>query len=82
MATQKELLKQFKPGVYKHFKGEEYLVLFVAKHSETEEYMVVYVGLYNKLKGQIWVRPLEMFMGEKVFEDGTKVKRFKFIRDR
>lgn len=80
--TEKELLKQFKPGVYKHFKEHLYLALFVAKHSETEEYMVVYVDLYDNANGQIWTRPLDMFMGDKVFEDGTRVKRFKFIRDR
>lgn len=79
---EKELLEKFKPGVYKHFKGHLFLALFVAKHSETEEYMVVYVGLYNKKRGQIWARPLEMFVGDKVFEDGRRVKRFKFIRDR
>lgn len=27
---------------YRHFKGKEYLVLYLAKHSETLEDMVVY----------------------------------------
>jgi len=74
--------QKFKPGVYKHFKGELFLALFLAKHSETEEDMVIYVGLYDKTKGQIWARPADMFMGYKEFEDGTKVKRFEFVRDR
>ena len=38
--------------VYKHFKGDLYLVLDVATNSETNEEMVVYRALYgeNKLK--------------------------------
>lgn len=61
---------------YKHFKGKEYLVLYIAKHSETLEDMVVYKALYGK-QG-IWVRPLSMFAGYKDI-DGKKVKRFTVI---
>lgn len=31
-----------KPGRYRHFKGKEYEVLYIATHSETREEMVVY----------------------------------------
>ena len=58
---------------YRHFKGNEYLVLHVAKHSETLEDLVVYQALYGE-RG-IWVRPLEMFLGEKEV-DGKLVNRF------
>ncbi len=57
---------------YRHFKGNEYLVLHVAKHSETLEEMVVQ-ALYGG-KG-IWVRPLEMFLDRKEV-DGKLVVRF------
>lgn len=58
---------------YRHFKGKEYLVLYLAKHSETMEELVVYQALYGE-KG-IWVRPLSMFL-EKVEVNGKLVERF------
>lgn len=58
---------------YKHFKGNEYLVLHIAKHTETEEELVVYKALYGEYG--IWVRPLDMFL-EEVEVDGEMVKRF------
>lgn len=61
---------------YRHFKGNEYLVLHIAKHSETMEEMVVYQALYGE-RG-IWVRPLKMFLEEKLV-DGQMVNRFEEI---
>lgn len=58
---------------YRHFKGNEYLVLHVAKHSETLEEYVVYQALYGQ-RG-IWIRPLEMFLSMKEIE-GKLVYRF------
>lgn len=58
---------------YRHFKGNEYLVLHLAKHSETLEDMVVYQALYGEFG--IWVRPLSMF-SEKVEVNGKMVHRF------
>ena len=34
-------------GKYRHYKGGEYEVFFVARHSETEEEVVVYRTLYG-----------------------------------
>ena len=64
-------------GIYQHFKGNMYKILFVAKHSETLEEMVVYQALYGA--GDVWVRPANMFL-EKIERDGQTVKRFKFIK--
>lgn len=61
---------------YKHFKGNEYLVLHVAKHSETLEEMVVYQALYGE--HGIWVRPLDMFL-EKIEREGIVFNRFEEI---
>lgn len=64
------------PGRYRHFKGNEYEVLYIAKHSETLELMVVYRALYGE-RG-IWVRPASMW-NETVSRDGKTYKRFTYI---
>lgn len=46
--------------VYRHFKGDYYLVEDIARHSETGEEYVVYRKLYGD--GGLWVRPLAMFL--------------------
>ena len=66
------------PGKYRHFKGNEYEVLFVAKHSETEEPMVVYRALYGD--GGVWVRPASMW-NEMIERDGKTFRRFTRIED-
>ncbi|MFA7077640.1 MAG: DUF1653 domain-containing protein [Syntrophomonas sp.] len=58
---------------YRHFKGNEYLILHLAKHSETMEPLVVYQALYGDYG--VWVRPLEMFL-EKIEVKGIMVNRF------
>ncbi len=67
-----------KPGKYQHFKGNFYEVIDVVHHSETLEELVLYKALYENPVGELWVRPLEMFM-EEVEVDGKKMPRFKYI---
>lgn len=49
-------------GIYKHFKGNYYLVIDIAYDSETKEKMVIYRRLYDDMS--LWVRPLDMFLSE------------------
>ena len=67
-----------RPGRYRHFKGNEYEVLFVARHSETMEPMVVYRALYGE--GGLWVRPAAMW-NETVERNGQRFRRFTYIGD-
>lgn len=67
-----------KKGIYQHYKGNKYELLYIAKHSETLEDMVVYKALYGD--GDIWVRPVSMW-DETVEVNGEKVPRFKFIEE-
>lgn len=49
-------------GIYKHFKGDYYLVEDIANDSETKEKFVVYRRLYGDTS--LWIRPLDMFLSE------------------
>ena len=48
--------------VYRHFKGDYYLVEGVANDSETGAPFVIYRKLYGD--GGLWLRPLEMFLSK------------------
>lgn len=77
-----QLYKPFKfhpalsTGIYQHYKGKYYLVLFVCVHTETNEELVIYQCLYNDFK--ITARPLTMFL-ENVTIDGINQARFTYI---
>ena len=49
-------------GVYKHFKGDLYLVEDIAIHSETKEKYVVYRALYGN--NELYIRPYDMFISK------------------
>ena len=65
-----------RPGLYRHFKGKEYRVLYNAAHSETLEPLVVYQALYGE-RG-VWVRPASMW-SEHVERDGYSGPRFTYL---
>lgn len=46
--------------VYRHFKGDYYLLEDVARHSEDGEEYVIYRKLYGD--GSLWIRPKAMFL--------------------
>lgn len=54
-------------GIYKHYKGDFYLVEEIAFDSETTEKLVIYRALYGNTK--LWVRPYQSFV-EKVQKNG------------
>ncbi|MBR1802903.1 MAG: DUF1653 domain-containing protein [Clostridia bacterium] len=60
-------------GIYKHFKGDFYIVEDIARDSETKEQCVVYRRLYGD--GSLWIRPIEMFLSEVDHEKYPNVKQ-------
>lgn len=58
-------------GVYRHYKGDCYIVEDIAYHSETLEKMIVYRQLYGDNK--LWCRPYDMFFDE-VNKNGQKYR--------
>lgn len=65
------------PGRYRHYKGQEYLVLGVARHSENPaSELVVYRALYGD--GGLWVRPQAMFTETVTLPTGP-VPRFTYV---
>lgn len=72
--------KGIKKGqVYRHFKGNIITVICIATHTETKESIVIYDH-----DGDIWARPLEMFVSEvdhEKYPDVEQKYRFELIRD-
>lgn len=66
-----------KPGLYRHFKGNEYELLSLARHSESLDWMVVYRRTNDP--DSIWVRPIEMWSETVDRPDGTRGLRFEPI---
>ena len=60
-------------GVYRHFKGNYYLLIDVATHSETKEKYVVYRGLYGN--NELYIKPFNMFFSEVDKEKYPEVKQ-------
>ena len=71
-------------GVYRHFKGNEYIVIDKAIYTENSEIVVVYKRRDTINDGQIhtYARPLDMFLSEVDHEKYPDVKqkyRFELI---
>lgn len=53
-------MEVIKNRIYRHFKGDYYLVVDIAIHSETGEKLVLYRSLYGN--GELYARRYEMFI--------------------
>lgn len=55
-------LEFYQGKIFRHFKGDHYLLMDVAVHSETREKLVIYKALYGDCK--VTARPLAMFLSK------------------
>ena len=65
--------KLVKKGIYKHFKGDLYLVEDVAQYSEDDTELVIYRALYGESK--LYARPKDMFLSEVDHDKYPNVKQ-------
>ena len=65
-------------GRYRHYKGNDYVVLGFGHHSETEEEFVIYHPADQP--DSLWLRPSTMFF-ETVMIGGKQIPRFMRLDD-
>jgi len=62
------------PGIYKHFKGGLYRLLFTVKNADdVSKDLVIYMSLET---GEIWARSVEGWEHLVMWPDGRKCRRF------
>lgn len=73
--------EELKKGkIFRHFKGDLYLLLDIAQHTESGDELVIYKALYGDYK--VYARPKDMFFGKvnKVkYPNATQEYRFELI---
>lgn len=70
-------------GVWQHWKGGYYQVLFTALDSTNSiepRWVVVYVGLTLKAGPRVFVREIDEFLGQ-VEDAGQTMQRFRYLGD-
>lgn len=70
-------MTELQAGIYQHYKGGEYQLLYVAENEADKQEVVVYKSLKDN---KIWTRSLSEW-NELIERDGESVKRFEYIRE-
>ena len=69
----------FKPGVYRHYKGNYYLALGLAREDETDATVVVYTRLYPREGLPMSTRRLSVWNERVAVSGGEQQPRFAFV---
>jgi hypothetical protein len=72
-----QMVDDFQPGLYQHYKGQQYLALCLAREDETDEVVVVYTRLYARPGLPTSTRRLTIW-NEEVEHEGNLVPRFSY----
>lgn len=72
-----QMVEDFQPGLYRHYKGRQYLALCLAREDETDEVVVVYTRLYPRAGLPTSTRKLQIW-NEEVEHEGRLVPRFAY----
>lgn len=73
--------RDFIPGVWRHYKGAEYLALGLAREDETDEIVVVYARLYPRDGLPMSTRRLSIW-NQLIEHEGRRVPRFEYVGQR
>lgn len=79
--TEEELMQQ-RGKLFRHFKGDLYLLLDIALQTETNETLVIYKALYGN--AAVYARPLALFVSEvdrEKYPDVAQTYRFELLTD-
>ena len=69
----------FRPGVYRHYKGNDYLALGLARQDETDETVVVYTRLYPRPGLPMSTRLLRIWNESVIDAQGQPQPRFRYL---
>lgn len=72
-------ISDFKPGVYRHYKGNHYLALGLARADETDQTVVVYTRLYPREGLPMSTRLLSIWSESVQAADGGLQPRFAYV---
>ncbi|MBU2264197.1 nucleotide exchange factor GrpE [Patescibacteria group bacterium] len=69
------MAEEIKQGIYRHYRGGKYSILYLGYNSENKEEVVVYQSTAD---GKIWVRLKKNFLSQ-IEIDGKKINRFEYV---